>query len=77
MLPYFHGMEAFSIFLPKSWSELSDQQLLFFFRQVARDLPMNEVCLFVSSLSHIARYAPSFTNKNTHTIEYKSIYQNY
>ena len=29
--------------LPKSWSELSDQQLLFFFRQVARDLPMNEV----------------------------------
>ena len=54
MLPYFHGMEAFSIFLPKSWSELSDQQLLFFFRQVARDLPMNEVCIFVSSLSHIA-----------------------
>lgn len=36
-------MEAFSISLPKSWSELSDQQLLFFFRQVARDLPMNEV----------------------------------
>ena len=43
MLPYFRGMEAFSISLPKSWSELSDQQLLFFFRQVARDLPMNEV----------------------------------
>lgn len=42
MLPYFRGMEAFSISL-KSWSELSDQQLLFFFRQVARDLPMNEV----------------------------------
>lgn len=36
-------MEAFSISLPKSWSELSDQQLRFFFRQVARDLPMNEV----------------------------------
>lgn len=43
MLPYFRGMEAFSISLPKSWSELSDQQLLFFFRQIARDLPMNEV----------------------------------
>ena len=43
MLPYFRSMEAFSISLPQSWSELSDQQLLFFFRQVARDLPMNEV----------------------------------
>ena len=43
MLPYFCGMEAFSISLPKSWSELSDLQLLFFFRQVARNLPMNEV----------------------------------
>ena len=43
MLPYFRSMEAFSISLPKSWSELSDQQLLFFFRQVARDLPINEV----------------------------------
>lgn len=43
MLPYFRDMEAFSISLPKSWSELSDLQLLFFFRQVARDLPMNEV----------------------------------
>lgn len=43
MLSYFRGMEAFSISQPKSWSELSDQQLLFFFRQVARDLPMNEV----------------------------------
>ena len=42
-------MEAFSISLPKSWSELSDQQLLFFFRQVARDLPLEEVtaiCLY-------------------------------
>ena len=36
-------MEAFSISQPKSWSELSDQQLFFFFRRVARDLPMNEV----------------------------------
>ena len=43
MLPYFRGMEAFSISLPKSWSDLSDKQLRFFFRQVARDLPMNEV----------------------------------
>lgn len=36
-------MEAFSISLPQSWSELSDQQILFFFRQVARDLPLEEV----------------------------------
>ena len=36
-------MEAFSISLPQSWSELSDQQLLFFFRQVAHDLPLEEV----------------------------------
>ena len=43
MLPYFRSMEAFSISLPQSWSELSDQQLLFFFRQVARDLPLEEV----------------------------------
>ena len=43
LLPYLRSMEAFSISLPQSWSELSDKQLLFFFRQVARDLPMNEV----------------------------------
>ena len=43
MLPYFRSMEAFSISLPQSWSKLSDQQLLFFFRQVARDLPLEEV----------------------------------
>ena len=43
MLPYFRSMEAFSLSLPKSWLELSDQQLLFFFRQVARDLPLEEV----------------------------------
>ena len=36
-------MEAFSISLPNSWEVLDDEQLLFFFRQVARDLPMNEV----------------------------------
>ena len=43
MLPYFRSMEAFSISLPQSWAELSDRQLLFFFRQVARDLPLEEV----------------------------------
>ena len=43
MFPYFRSMEAFSLSLPQSWSELSDQQLLFFFRQVARDLPLEEV----------------------------------
>ena len=42
-IPYLRSMEAFSISLPKSWEELTDEQLLFFFRQVARDLPMNEV----------------------------------
>ena len=36
-------MEAFSISLPNSWEELTDEQLLFFFRQVARDLPLKEV----------------------------------
>lgn len=36
-------MEAFSISLPNSWEVLDDEQLLFIFRQVARDLPMNEV----------------------------------
>ena len=42
-LPYLRTMEAFSISLPNSWEVLDDEQLLFFFRQVARDLPMNEV----------------------------------
>ena len=41
--PIFALCEAFSISLPKSWSELSNHQLRFFFRQVARKLPMNEV----------------------------------
>lgn len=43
MLTYLRSMEAFSLSLPNSWTELSDHQLYFFFRQVARDLPMNEV----------------------------------
>ena len=55
MLPYFRSMEAFSISLPQSWSELSDQQLCFFFRQVARDLPMNEVlAICVCKWAHLA-----------------------
>ena len=34
MLPYFRSMEAFfDLSLPKSWADLSDPQLLFFFRQ--------------------------------------------
>ena len=36
MLPYFRSMEAFfNLSLPKSWADLSDPQLLFFFRQLA------------------------------------------
>ena len=42
-LPYLRTMEAFSISLPNSWEVLDDEQLLFFFRQVARDLPLKEV----------------------------------
>ena len=54
MLPYFRGMEAFSLSLPQSWSELSDQQLIFFFRQVARDLPLEEVlALCVCKWAHL------------------------
>ena len=55
MLPYFRSMEAFSISLPQSWSELSDQQLLFFFRQVARDLPLEEVlAICVCKWAHLS-----------------------
>ena len=44
MLPYFRSMEAFfDLSLPKSWADLSDQQLLFFFRQLATDKPMAEI----------------------------------
>ena len=44
MLPYFRSMEAFSdLSLPKSWADLSDLQLLFFFRQLATDKPMAEI----------------------------------
>ena len=35
MLPYFRSMEAFfDLSLPKSWADLSDPQLLFFFRNI-------------------------------------------
>ena len=44
MLPYFRSMEAFfDLALPKSWADLSDPQLLFFFRQLATDTPMAEI----------------------------------
>ena len=40
MLPYFRSMEAFfDLSLPKSWADLSDPHLLFFFRQLATDKP--------------------------------------
>ena len=55
MLPYFRSMEAFSISLPQSWSELSDQQLCFFFRQVGRDLPLEEVlAICVCKWAHLS-----------------------
>ena len=44
MLPYFRSMEAFfDLSLTKSWADLSDPQLLFFFRQLATDKPMAEI----------------------------------
>ena len=44
MLPYFRSMEAFfNLSLPKSWADLSDPQLLFFFRRLATDKPMAEI----------------------------------
>ena len=44
MLPYFRSMEAFfDLSLPKSWADLSDPQLLFFFRQLATNKPMAEI----------------------------------
>ena len=43
MLPHLCGMEAFSISLPQSWQSLTDRQLRYFFRLVARDLPLPEV----------------------------------
>lgn len=44
MLPSFRSMEAFfDLSLPKSWVDLSDPQLLFFFRQLATDKPMTEI----------------------------------
>ena len=50
MLPYFRSMEAFfNLSLPKDWQSLSDSQLLYFFTQLSRDLPMEEIltlCLF-------------------------------
>ena len=50
MLPYFRSMEAFfNISLPQDWQSLSDSQLLYFFHQMSRDLPMEEIltlCLF-------------------------------
>ena len=44
MLLYFRSMEAFfDLSLTKSWADLSDPQLLFFFRQLATDKPMAEI----------------------------------
>ena len=44
MLPYFRSMEAFfDLSLPKLWADLSDPQLLFFFRQLVTDKPMAEI----------------------------------
>ena len=44
MLPYFRSMEAFfNLSLPKDWQSLSDSQFQYFFRQLSRDLPMEEI----------------------------------
>ena len=50
MLPYFRSMEAFfNLSLPTGWQSLSNRQLLYFFTQLSRDLPIEEIltlCLF-------------------------------
>ena len=44
MLPYFRSMEVFfDLSLPKSWADLSDPQLFFFYRQLATDKTMAEI----------------------------------
>ena len=44
MLPYFRSMEAFfNLSIPTGWLSLSDRQLQYFFRQLSRDLPMEEI----------------------------------
>ena len=44
MLPYFRSMEAFfNLTIPTGWLSLSDRQLQYFFRQLSRDLPMEEI----------------------------------
>ena len=69
MLPYFRSMEAFfDLSLPKSWADLSDPQLLFFFRQLATDKPMAEIqalclCQWATS-SCVAVCTAAFTSSN-------------
>lgn len=50
MFPYFRSMKAFfNLSLPPGWQSLSDHQLLYFFMQLSRDMPMEEIltlCLF-------------------------------
>lgn len=50
ILEYFCAMKyTFNLSLPTDWQSLSDRQLSFFFNQLARDLPIEEIltlCLF-------------------------------
>ena len=70
MLPYFRSMEAFfDLSLPKSWADLSDPQLLFFFRQLATDKTMAEIqalclCQWATS-SFVAVCTAAYTSSNT------------
>ena len=70
MLPYFRSMEAFfDLSLSKSWADLSDPQLLFFFRQLATDKPMAEIqtlclCQWANVLVRCRLYA-AYTSSNT------------
>ena len=51
MLPYFRSMEAFfNLSLPTDWQSLSDSQLQYFFRQLSRDLPMEEILTLCMSI---------------------------
>ena len=70
MLPYFRSMEAFfDLSLPKSWADLSDPQLLFFFRQLTTDKPMAEIqTLCLCQLANVlvrCRCTAAFTSSNT------------
>ena len=76
MLPYFRSMEAFfDLSLPKSWADLSDPQLLFFFRQLATDKPWrtSRACRSPAS-SHTANILSAWDSL-ANSDRYRRLYQ--